>query len=256
MGLRVLRLLIAAIVIAASITVFAALSLVYSSDPYTNAVYSWGRGLKDYRADLRRKPAAVLRFADVQPGMKVVDLLGGAGYYTELISRIVGPEGHVYLQNNSLFLRFSTEGLEHRLRGGRLPNVTRLDSEFADMKLPQDLDIVFMGLSYHDIYVPREDPVIMTSREEFFPQVYQALKTGGKVLVIDHAAEPGSGKSAAAKLHRIDVDYAIKDFERAGFRLLAKLDILRNSNDNYSLDIWDDQVEDKTDKFILLFEKI
>jgi len=227
----------------------------YSSDPYTNAAYTWGRDVRDFRADLRRKPIEVLRFAEVKEGERVVDLLGGAGYYAELLSNVVGSEGEIHLQNNSLFLRFSGEGLEKRLAGGRLPNVTRLDSEFADMQLPEEVDLIFMGLSYHDIYVPRDDPTIMTSPEEFFPQIWASLRSGGRILVIDHAAETGSGFSAAPELHRIAEEYAVEDFQRAGYILKGRLDLLRNPNDNYGVDIWDDEVEDNTDKFILLFEK-
>ncbi len=133
--------------------------------------------------------------------------------------------------------------------------MTRLDSEFADMLLPENVDLIFMGLSYHDIYVPRDDPVIMTSREEFFPQIWRSLKSGGRILVIDHAAEKGSGTTASPWHHRIAEDYAISDFQNAGYQYKGSIDTLRNPDDDYSLRIWDDKVKDKTDKFILLFEK-
>ena len=205
--------------------------------------------------DRRRKPDEVLRFSGIAEGMTVVDLLGGNGYYSELMSHVVGPTGRVFLQNNSLFLRFSREDLEKRLAGNRLPNVERLDSEFADLRLPDGVDFIFMGLCYHDIYVPRPDPMIMTSRDEFFPQVWNSLKPGGRILVIDHAAEPGSGISASAWQHRIAEDYAITDFEQAGYVFKGRLDSLRNPEDDYTLRIWDDAVRWKTDRFILLFEK-
>jgi len=226
-----------------------------SEDVYDEVLSANGRPWRDRWTDRRRKPAAVLRFSGAGAGMTVIDLLGGTGYYTELFSHLVGPDGHVYVQNNSLFLRFSKEGLEKRLDDDRLDNVTRIDSEFADLRLPPEADLVFMGLCYHDIYVPRDDPAIMTSREEFFPQIWAALKPGGRILVIDHAAEPGSGTDAAAWHHRIAEDYAVGDFEQAGYRFLGSIDTLRNPGDDYSLRIWDDAVRGKTDKFVLLFEK-
>jgi len=227
-----------------------------AEDVYDEVRSAEGRTWRErWRDDRRRKPSDVLRFSGVRDGMIVVDLLGGGGYYTELLSNIVGTKGHVYLQNNSLFLRFSTEDLEERLEGGRLGNVTRLDSEFADLRLPQGADLIFMGLSYHDIYVPREDPIIMTSREEFFPQIWQSLNPGGRILVIDHAATPGSGIEASPWHHRIAEDYAIADFESAGYIFKGSIDVLRNPDDDYSLRIWNDKVQDKTDRFVLLFEK-
>jgi len=209
----------------------------------------------DKSRDSGRKPLTILELSGINPGMKVIDLLGGGGYYSELFNYIVGNEGHVYIQNNSLFLRFSKKELDKRLKNQRLKNVTRIDSEFANMKLPQNVDLMFIGLSYHDIYVERDDPIIMTSREEFFPQIFAAIKPGGKLLITDHAAKPGTGKSVAKKLHRIDEQWAIKDIESAGFKLIKTSDALRNPDDDHTLDIWKKKVFHKTDRFIHLYEK-
>ncbi len=219
------------------------------------AVYQPQRYTEDSSRDKSRKPSDILNISGVKPGQTVIDLLGGGGYYSELFNYVVGEKGKVYLQNNSLFLRFSKEELEKRLKNGRLKNVVRLDSEFADMKLPSSVDLIFIGLSYHDIYVPREDPVIMAKREEFFEQVITALKPGGSLLVIDHAAEPGTGKESTAKLHRIDEEWAKMDIESAGFEFVEALDVLRNPNDNYQLDIWKKEVIRKTDRFVHLYRK-
>ncbi len=219
------------------------------------AIYQPDRYADDKGRDKSRKPLEVLKFSGVKPGDTVIDLLGGGGYYSELFNYIVGDEGKVYLQNNSLFLRFSTEELEQRLASGRLKNVVRIDSEFADMQLPTNVDLIFIGLSYHDIYVPRKDPVITAKRDEFFNQIWDALKPGGALLIIDHAAEPGTGKETTAKLHRIDEEWAKQDIESAGFRFEKELDVLRNPNDNYQLDIWKKGIMRKTDRFIHLYRK-
>ena len=219
------------------------------------AIHQPHRYAEDHDSDDNRKPLEILKLADVKPGEVVVDLLGGGGYYTELFNYIVGESGKVYIQNNSLFLRFSTEALEKRLKNGRLKNVVRLDSEFADMKLPTNVDLIFIGLSHHDIYVPREDPVITANREEFFSQVLASLKPGGRLLIIDHAAEPGTGKDTTAKLHRIDEEWAKQDIESAGFVFEKSLDVLRNPNDNYQLDIWKTEVIKRTDRFVHLYRK-
>lgn len=219
------------------------------------AIHQPYRYAADHSRDEQRKPLDILKFSGVRKGQTVIDLLGGGGYYTELFSYIVGEKGKVYIQNNSLFLRFSAEELEKRLDKGRLKNVVRLDSEFADMRLPSDVDMIFIGLSYHDIYVPRDDPVIMANRDEFFDQVLAALKPGGSLLVIDHAAEAGTGKDAAATLHRIDEEWAIKDIESAGFVFEGRLDVLRNPDDSRQLDIWKKEVFQNTDRFVHLYRK-
>ena len=224
-------------------------------DIYGQAVANNDRSWADQRRDKQRKPDRVLRFSGLQPGMTVVDLMGGGGYYSELMSYVVGPSGKVILQNNKLFLQFSTEEMEKRLRRNRLPNVERLDSQFSDFELPTGVDLMFLGLSYHDIYIERSDPVKTTNREEFFPQVWEALKPGGRVLVIDHAAKPGTGIETTEALHRIADDFAIADWQEAGFTYLGSLDVLRNPDDDRTLRMREDAIRGKTDRFVLLFEK-
>jgi predicted methyltransferase len=45
--------------------------------------------------DPLRKPAGVLEFAGVKAGDRVADFMSGNGYFTRILSRVVGPTGHV-----------------------------------------------------------------------------------------------------------------------------------------------------------------
>ena len=49
----------------------------------------------DRTNDLRRKPAQMLAFIGVRPGMTALDLSAGAGYTSELLARAAGPGGRV-----------------------------------------------------------------------------------------------------------------------------------------------------------------
>ncbi len=51
----------------------------------------------DLKQDATRKPAQVIDFVGVKKGDKVLDLLAGGGYYSELLSRAVGDKGEVTL---------------------------------------------------------------------------------------------------------------------------------------------------------------
>src|SRR3569623_891405 len=50
----------------------------------------------DKEQDENRKPAEVLSYAEVKPGMRIADFIPGGGYYTRLFSLAVGKDGHVY----------------------------------------------------------------------------------------------------------------------------------------------------------------
>ena len=58
---------------------------------YGDALAAPGRLAEDLAQDGQRKPAEVLAFFGVQPGMAVLDLYSGGGYFTELLAAVVGP---------------------------------------------------------------------------------------------------------------------------------------------------------------------
>jgi predicted methyltransferase len=185
----------------------------------------------------------------------VADIFGGAGYYSELIGRVVGPQGRVLLHNNRAYVNFVGEALDKRFRGRQIPAVVRHDREVADLDLGrQQLDAVLIVMSYHDLYHTGEGwPAIDVDR--FMGQIVAALKPGGRFLLVDHAAAPGSGSSAAQALHRIEEAFVVEDVEAYGLELVARSDALRNPEDDHSLSAFDPAVRGRTDRWVLVFEK-
>src|SRR5450755_3298515 len=95
-----------------------------AADEYDAALTHAGRPAADSARDALDHPAEMLRLAGIKPGMKVADVLAGDGYYSELLSYIVGSQGHVSLINNLAFDNWSQPALKNRLSGGRFANVT------------------------------------------------------------------------------------------------------------------------------------
>jgi predicted methyltransferase len=62
-------------------------------------------------------------------------------------------------------------------------------------------------------------------------RLHDALKPGGKLVVIDNAAKKGSGLSATRTLHRIDEDSVVQEVTRAGFKLDTSSGYLRAPSD-------------------------
>ncbi len=83
-----------------------------AADEYDTALTHAGRPAADSARDALDHPAEMLRLAGIKPGMKVADVLAGDGYYSELLSYVVGPQGHVYLINNLAFDNWSQPALE------------------------------------------------------------------------------------------------------------------------------------------------
>jgi len=224
---------------------------------YEQAAANEGRTEADRARDAGRKPAEVLEFFGIQPGMTVLDMYSGGGYYTEMLSHIVGPEGSVIAHSNQAYAGFVGEEATNRYANNRLGNVEILMAENNELALPNaSFDAIMMVLAYHDIYYVDPDngwPEIDGPR--FVETLYNGLRPGAILAVVDHYAAPGSPSETGNTLHRIDPDIVTAELEAAGFVLEAKSDVLRNMDDDHSVNMGAPEVRGKTDRFVFRFRK-
>jgi predicted methyltransferase len=227
------------------------------SSVYQRAVDAPGRTDADRARDAGRKPAEVLAFFGIGPGMTVLDMFSGGGYYTELLSGVVGPVGKVIAHTNSAYAQFVGEEATNRYANNRLPNVEILLSENNELRLPDEsFDATLMILAYHDIYyVDPDNGWPRIDGAKLVEELYRGLKPGGILGVVDHFAAPGSGRETGNTLHRIDPGIVIEELEAAGFVLDGQSEALRNANDDHSLNMAAPEVRGRTDRFILRFRK-
>jgi predicted methyltransferase len=227
-----------------------------SKDLYDAAVANPARSDSDRKRDALDQPAEILRLAGIKPGMKVADLLAGGGYYTELLSHVVGPKGHVLMLNNAAFDGWSASWPK-RVADNRLPNVEHRTIDLNKMNLGAGtLDAILLIKVYHDLYwVDSGGDWPKIDVKSTLDQVVSALKPGGTLVIVDHSAKAGTGSSAATPLHRIDEAYAKKDFESRGLKLTAHSDALRRPDDKRDLLSYEGPGAGKTDRFVLVFRK-
>lgn len=192
--------------------------------------------------DAGRKPQQLLEFFGVKPGDKVADLMASRGYYTAILSQIVGEKGMVY--SASPTVRDETRA---RFKNPLYANVKILEGDMGTVALPTDgsLDFVLIHLDYHEL----DQPV----RSAMSKKVFAALKPGGVYGVVDHSAQDGAGDTVRKTLHRIDKGLVIKEATGAGFKLAKEGDMLRNPQDTRTEPIFKNR--GKTDRFVLRFEK-
>ena len=213
------------------------------------------RSAEDKARDAGRRPAAVVEFIGIEPGMTVMDLLAAGGYYTEVLSEAVGPDGVVYAQNIDFVLKMrdgvNDKALSARLADGRLPNVVRLDREFDDLGLPPgSVDVVFTALNLHDIIDGRGPEAAAA----VLAAVREVLAPDGVLAVIDHAGDPGRD-ALNKKLHRIDEARVVATLEEAGFEIEARSGVLRNVDDDRTTMVFAPEIRGRTDRFVLRARK-
>jgi predicted methyltransferase len=193
-----------------------------AGQPYAAAIASPIRNGDDRKDDDRRKPAEFLAFAQVKPGMKVFDLVSAGGSTAALLTAAVGPSGEVWAQNTK-----PNQKLSDRLADNTVRNLHAVVSSFDDPipKGTPPLDLITINMNYHDIVNTPTDRAAMNKH------LFDALKPGGHLVIIDNAAKKGAGLSATKTLHRIDEDSVVEEVTRAGFKVDGRSDYLRAPSD-------------------------
>jgi predicted methyltransferase len=211
------------------------------------------RPAADRDRDAERKPAEMLAFAGIKPGMVVIDMLPGGGYFTRIFSTAVGPTGKVvgYVPDEMFSGRpKSLDAINAIAAEPAHKNVEALHDP-ALAPGPQNIaDVVWTSQNYHDLHnVPGLDVVA------FNKVLYGIVRPGGVYIVLDHAAPAGSGLTDTNTLHRIDAATVRKEVEAAGFKFDGESKVLANPADTRTLKVFDPSIRGHTDQFVLRFRK-
>ena len=217
-----------------------------------------GRPADAAALDAGRKPAEVLAFLGLKPGMAAADIMTGSGYWAEILANAVGPTGKVTAFEPAQFYNDPEEQKVWKALTERRQDIDFVRYPFEGWSAGgRRFDFVIINLNYHDLYwesakygIPRTDP------QAFLKELYAAVKPGGVVGIIDHVANPGGDTRAVVdKLHRIDPAVIKADFMRAGFRLDAESPLLANPADDHSLLVFKPEIRGKTDRLLYRFRK-
>jgi predicted methyltransferase len=166
--------------------------------------------LLEVERDAWQEPERVLDLLGLAPGATVADLGAGSGYFTERLSRRVGPAGRV------LAIDVADEALEtltSRFPAARFPQVTVQRGAPADPGLaPGSLDALLMVDTFHEIADP---PAVLAIAR-------RALRPAGRVVVVDRPAE-----AFRPEMHAIPEARVVDQMAAAGFRLRERHDLPR-----------------------------
>jgi predicted methyltransferase len=221
---------------------------------YAAAVAFNGRPAEAMALDAGRKPAQILDFMQLKPGMKAIDIVTGTGYYAEIMAQVVGAKGSVVAFEPQAFYDDKAKSALNAV-AAREPNF-QLTTDLRGAMAPNSYDFAMIHLNYHDFYwtseknhVPRLDPGVILLG------LFKAMKPGGIVSIVDHIGPAGDTRALVDKLHRIDPEVVKADFKRAGFVLEAESDLLRMPSDDHTKIVFDPAVRGKTDRFAFRFRK-
>lgn len=209
------------------------------------------------QADKDRDPARhsgeILAFAGIKPGDKVADFLMGGGYWTRILSPLVGAKGHVYSYQAAEFIAYrAAYATEQDAAVADYANVTPSREKLSEVAFPEPLDAIVTVQNYHDLHLGFAPP---GAAKFIAGRLYAALKPGGVLLVVDHVANADPGFAVPDKLHRIDPAAARAEIESVGFKFEGDSSLLRNPADPHTDNVFAPAVRGHTDQFVYRFRK-
>nr|WP_271078848.1 methyltransferase [Aurantiacibacter sp. MUD61] len=231
----------------------------YNARQYMQAINDIGR-LDDQEQDATRKPGELLAFAQIDRGDVVGDFIMGGGYVTRLLATAVGADGKVYAFQPEEFIAFrpeyATEQDETVRRysdnDGNPINIFPVRGSLAEPGWPEQLDTIITVMNFHDLYL-EEFPE--GTAEQAVASLYDALKPGGTLVVVDHLAADGAGAVAANTLHRLDPQLAMDALTAAGFVREAESDIYAQPGDPLTANVFDEEIRGQTNQIAWRFVK-
>jgi len=216
----------------------------------TAAISDPSRPAEDSARDAARKPAAMIDFAGMKPGDTVLELLPGGGYFTRIFSMVVGPKGKLYAAVPDPKGPDAEPAAAAIAAQPGYANVTVVP--IAPLPAMPPLDIIWTSWNYHDLHLSRVHANMAVVDKQWF----NMLKPGGEVVIVDHAALPGSAPvDTADKLHRIDPAVVKTEMAAAGFMFDGETDVLANPADPHTALVFDPSIRGKTDQFAFRFRK-
>jgi predicted methyltransferase len=235
------------------ITAFALVTTLLAANAFAAtpaAVSDPGRPAADTARDATRKPAEMLNFSGMKAGDNVLEILPGGGYFTRIFSKQIGPTGHLYAaipDPKGPDAEPAAAAIAAEPGYGNITVVPILP--MGTMPL---LDIIWTSWNYHDLHLSRVHVDMLAVDKGW----YSILKPDGVVVIVDHAALPGSPPvETADKLHRIDPAVVKTEMTAAGFVFDGESDVLANPADPHTAIVFDPSIRGKTDQFAYRFRK-
>lgn len=209
---------------------------------------------EDQRArDADRHAAEFLAFTGIAAGDKVADFMMGGGYWTRILAPLVGPQGHVYAFQPAEFIAYRAAYAQEQADAvaGRA-NASAVGGSLAEVAFPEPLDAVITLQNWHDLHLAKSPAGLGRAVAQ---RIFDALKPGGTLIVVDHVANADPDFAVPQQLHRIDPAAARAEIESVGFVFDGESDMLRNPADPHSMGVFDPALRGHTDQFVYRFRK-
>jgi predicted methyltransferase len=196
------------------------------------AVASEHRSPQFVARDKYRKPQQVLEFIGLRPDMTVVEISPGGGYWTEILAPYLNEKGTYYTaitpRSASERAAAAADNWQNKLASDPARYGKVKISDFGGGKFePAPAGSADVVVTFRNVH----NWMSQGTAEEAFASFYRALKPGGILGVEEHRAPDDKPQDPKAANGYVREDYTIALAEKAGFKLVARSDLLNNPKD-------------------------
>ncbi len=195
--------------------------------------------------DAYRHPRETLEFFGLRDNQTVMEVWPGAGgWYTEVLAPLLRGRGHYIAAGydpaaESKFTQDSIRTFRTKLDGAPTVydkvQVVALQYPGALAPVPREsVDLIVTFRNLHN-WLARDN-----AAAAMLTAMFDALKPGGVLGIVDHRAEPAAPVDPRAHLGYVNEQFAIDLVEKAGFEFIGSSELNANSKDtrDYEQGVW------------------
>jgi predicted methyltransferase len=215
-----------------------------------SAIHGSWRTPSFVKRDRFRHPLQTLEFFGIRPDMRVVEVLPGGGWYTEILAPFLRDHGQLIEANSPAA---GTTGYAHHSALQFAAKLAANPSVYGKVRLepfelpdylhlgpPDSADMVVTFNNMHDLMFENvHHEVTPFFLEKFLRSAFEVLKPGGILGIAGHRCAPGTPVPECFPWARLPQAFVIHEAERAGFRLGGTSEALANPKDPRNIPVFD-----------------
>ena len=191
--------------------------------------------------DVARKPVETMTFLGLRPGMTIMDLQPGGGWWTEILAPYAKATGGRYIAG---LADLSDPKLSERAKKGRADFLAK----FSDANVYGRVEAADFGRTSGSLAPAATVDLVLSAREfhnwvggsadKMLADIAAALKPGGVLMVEDHRALPGRATDGSTGY--VTEQQVIDAAAKAGLKLAGRSDLYANPRDtrDYPFGVW------------------